>query len=233
MNYLLKLIVFTAATLSACMISDIIKIKTERRIGIAKKPLLLFTRYLPGYLNFSPHIAILFIIVIFSSQNMSSSFEYIILPLILAFITKILFIKTEKESIYIEIISIAAILICLLPILLHYNVPSWLCFVAALISVKTFNNSASEILPLNMARNLTLNIYILYIWIPSINFYLCVIAAVIIIYLQNVLSALVPKFNQTKNSKLVFIWTFLISISAFIITSFFKVFLSGGLLLNR
>ena len=76
MILLLKLLLFTIATLIACAINDMISIKIERRIGIAKKPLLLFTRHLPGYFNFSPHIAILFIAITFSSQNMAHSPEY-------------------------------------------------------------------------------------------------------------------------------------------------------------
>ena len=227
MSYLLKFIAFTVATLVACAIKDIISIKTERRIGIAKRPFLLFTRHLPGYLNFAPHIAILFIAVVFSSQNMNTSPEYIILPLILIFITKLLFIKSNQESLYIETVCIASILICTLPVLLQYNTPSWLSLAAALISAKIFNKNASEPSPLNTARNLTLNFYIFCVWFPFVNFYLCILIAVVTMYIQSVIYTLVPKFNQTKNSKLVFIWSFLLSLSVFLITCIFETFVSG------
>ena len=227
MNYLLKLIVFTVATLIACVMNDVINIKIERRIGIAKKPFLLFIRYLPGYLNFIPHIAILFVAVMFASQNMSSSFEYILLPLILIFITKVLFTKSNAHDIYLEAICTASIIICVLPVLLQYSTPSWLCLVTALISIKIFNKNTSEPLPLNMARNLALNLYVFYVWFHSINFYLCIIMAIVILYIQSILYTLVPRFNQTKSSKLVFVWSFLISLCAFLVTSILETFLSG------
>jgi hypothetical protein len=96
-----------------------------------------------------------------------------------------------------------------------------------LITVKTFNKSKSESLPLNMARNLAFNIYIFYVWFPFMNFYLCIILALATIYLQSILFTLVPKFNQTKTSKLVFIWSFLLSLCVFLITTLLETFLSG------
>lgn len=227
MNYAIKLFVFTVATLMACAINDVIKIKIERRIGIAKRPFLLFIRHLPGYLNFVPHVALLFIAAAFCNESMHNSYEYITIPLILIFITKLLFIKKDKDSLYIETTSIVAILICLLPVLLQYNTPSWLSLVAALIAVKIFNKSTSEPLPLNMVRNLTFNFYLFYVWFPSINFYLCVVLALVTIYLQSILFTLIPKFNQIKNSKLIFIWSLLLSLCIFLITSIIETFLTG------
>jgi len=228
MSYLLKLIVFTIATLVACTINDIIKIKTERRIGIAKRPFILFTRHLLGYLNFMLHIAILFIAIIFASQDMKLSSEYIMLPLVLIFVTKLLFAKNNKERLYLEGISIAAILICLLPVLLRYITPSWFSLIMALVSVKILNREENEPLPLNMARNLALNFYIFYVWFPLSNFYVCIIMAVLVIYAQNILYTFIPKFNQIKNSKLVLAWAFLTSLCIFVITSVVEVLLSGG-----
>ena len=227
MIYLLKLIIFTVSTLVACAINDVISIKIERRIGIAKRPILLFARHLPGYLNFIPYIAILFIAVLFSSQKMSTSPEYIIFPLILIFITKLSFIKNSKQNIYFETICIAAILLCILPVLLQYRTPSWLSLVLALISAKIFNQNMSEPLPLNMARNLTINFYLLCVWFPFINFYQCTILAIVTMYVQSITYTLIPKFNQIKNSKLAFMWTFLLSLLIFILTSILDVFLSG------
>lgn len=228
MIYLLKLIVFTVSTLLVCAINDIISIKIERRIGIAKKPLLLFTRHLPGYINFIPHIALLFVAIIFSSQNMSLSPEYIILPLILIFITKLLLTKDDKDNLYFEIICLASILICILPVLLQYRTPSWLSLAVALISAKIFNKNTAEPLPLNMARNLALNFYLFYIWFPFINFYTCIVIATSMIVIQNILYTLIPKFNQIKNAKLIFIWSFLLSLTVFTVTSIVEAFLSGA-----
>jgi hypothetical protein len=227
MIYLLKFIIFTASTLLACAISDIINIKTERRIGIAKKPFLLLTRHLPGYLNFTFHILALFATVIFSSQDMKTSSEYILLPLVLIFITKLFFTNSDKENRYFETICLATILICILPVLLQYKVNSWLSLTIALLCVKIFNKSSSEPLALNMARNLTLNFYLFCVWLPFINFYQGIVLAIVTLYIQNILYTLMPKFNQTKNSKLVFVFSFLASLLVFIATSVINAFLSG------
>jgi hypothetical protein len=225
MNYILNFILFTIATLLACAINNIINIKIERRIGIAKKPWVLLVRHTPGYFKFTPLIIILFIASIFSSQNMRGNVEYTLLPLILIFITKLLSSDRNKNYIYFEVIGLAAIFISILPILLTYHTTSWLTLISAIISVKIFNKNALEPLPLNSARLLAFNCYVLCAYFPQINFTISIILSIVLICIQDIIYILIPKFNDTKNMRLAFKWAFLCSMAAFILNSIVIMFI--------
>jgi hypothetical protein len=219
MNYILNFILFTIASLLACAINDIINIKIERRIGITKKPWTLLVRHTPGYFKLTPLTIILFIASIFSSQNMSENIEYTLLPIILIFATKLLSTERNKNDIYFETIGLAAIFISMLPILLNYQTTSWLTLISAIISIKIFNKNTQEPLPLNSARLLALNCYVLSAYFPHINFIISILLSVVLIYIQNIVYVLIPKFNDIKNMRLAFRWAFLCSMTAFIINS--------------
>jgi hypothetical protein len=215
----------TIATMLTCAINDLMHIKIERRIGLVKRPWTLLTRYLPGYFNFIPLVLILLVASIFSCNNMSSSREYILLPLLLIFITKLFSSKRKKEDAYFEIISTAAILISLLPLLLGSHSLGWLSFIASAISVKIFNRNTEEPLPLNAVRNLALNCYIIAAYFPNIDFNLSMLLSVVLIYIQDTMYLLIPKFNETRNMRMTFTWTFLFSLLTSILNGVVTIFI--------
>jgi len=227
MIYLLNFIIFSLATLLICSVNDITNIKTERRIGIAKKPWILLVRHVPGYFNFIPHVLILFIATTFACYNMSLSREHILVPLILIFVTKLFSPKRRMEDIYFETVAIAAIIISMLPVLLDYRTISWLSFIPAAICVKIFNRNLEEPLPLNSARELALNCYILSAFFPQINFNIYILLAMLLTYIQNTICLLVPKFNNTKNMRIAFAWTLLMSLLIFILGSVLAIYTGG------
>ena len=227
MNYLFNFIIFTAATLFACVINDIIKIKTERRLGIAKIPWLMFIRYTPGYFNSIVHMIILFTALMFSYEVMNTSREYILIPLMFIFITKLFLTKRQPNTIYFEAVGMAAIIVCTVPSLLGYHALALLSFISASIAVKVFNKNPEESLPLNAARNITLNSYIILVIFPSTSFAFCIFFAVVLDCIQKIVNVLIPKFNEIRNMRRVFRWSMMLALSVLIINAVVTIMFRG------
>jgi len=227
MSYVMDLIVLTIATMLTCAINDMMYIKIERRIGLMKRPWTLLVRHIPGYFNFIPLVLILLVASIFSCKYMWRSNEYILIPLLFIFITKLFSPKRERKDTYFEIISMAAILVSLLPLLLGYHSLGWLSFIASLVSVKIFNRNTEEPLPLNSARNLALNCYIIAAYFPHINFNLSILLSIALVYIQDTICILIPKFNGTRNMRMAFTWSFLFSLLTFIVNGIVTIFIGG------
>ena len=219
MNYVINFTIFTIATMLTCAINDIMQIKIERRIGLAKKPLVLLVRHLPGYFNNTILVLILFIAAALSCNKISVSNGYVLIPLFLIFITKVVSPKKESGNIYFETISIAAILISITPTLLGDNSLPWLSLIASAISVKIFNKNSTEPLPLNCARNIALNCYIFAIYLPNMDFNITVFMSVILAFVQDTIYILVPKFNESKNMRMAFGLSLLFSLFTFMLST--------------
>ena len=225
MNYLMNFVIFTTAVMLICTINDLMQIKVQRRIGLAKRPWRLLIRHLPGYFNSILTVLILFISVIFSCDKMSNSKEYVLIPLLLIFITKVISPKKGTTDIYFEAISVAAILISLMPHLLNNNTLPWVSFVASAISVKIFNKNTHEQLPLSRARNIALNCYIFAVYLPNTDLNITIFLSVLLAFVQDTIYILVPKFNETSNMRMAFILSLSSSLFAFILNSIVAIFI--------
>ena len=195
-----------------------LNIKIERRLGIAKRPWFIFIRYLPGYFNFIHLILILFVASILACKTFSSQ-EYIFIPLILIFITKLLNTNKKPKHIFLDAIGTISIFVSILPVLFTDHHLGWLSFLSGLVSIKILCLDPEEPFPLSSARNLALNCYLTSIYIPNMNFGIYVMVAIVLLYVQSIIFTIVPRFNETKNMRIAFRWAFLFSLITLLLNS--------------
>ncbi|MEI6092645.1 MAG: hypothetical protein WCQ47_03065 [bacterium] len=217
MTILFDFLIFSFFVFVSNSILSISTIRMERRIGVRSDFIRLFFNILPTYIKNIIMILFLFLATKLLYLEIIDKKIFIFVPLLIFFISKTK-LKSQK---YTELVTTTAclvsVVICVLTAttfnnssikIVEYNPFRLLALVMAMISVYFFNKDKSEPVAVNIARNLALNMYTLYLFIPAIPFIYSTIISFGILYIQFIIDSFIPKLNlfQTmRNSSILLI----------------------------
>lgn len=218
MTIFFDFIIFSFFVFASSSLLNIANIRMERRVGSRSDFIKLFFNILPTYMKNLVIIIILFTITKTLYLEIINNKIFIFIPLIIFFISKTELRSQKYTDFVTRTACLSCIVICVLTArtfnissfqIVEYNPFRIIALITAFIAVYLFNKDKLEPSSLNIARNLALNMYVLYVFFPTIPFIYSTIASFGILYVQFIVDKLTPSLNlfQTMRNSLIFLIT--------------------------
>lgn len=220
--------IFIITIIFIATFNDLLKIKTEKRLGIRKKPFLMFIRYSPAILNSLPSIIILYCACIANVFFINNNKEFILMPLLVIVLNKMSSQRKNKDNVYFDLIGISCIILATLPALFYdyyiYIIP----IISGLLASYIFNINEEEPNITNLARTIALNFLIISTYIIDTTTTTLFFIVLLATCFQKFILLFIPAFNEIRTKKLVFSWTLVISFTALLINVLFKIIVEAS-----
>ncbi|MBN1114347.1 MAG: hypothetical protein JXA66_03320 [Oligoflexia bacterium] len=209
MNILYNLCFYIAALLVSCIVVHNIVIRIEQRIGLGDNFLLLVLRSLHGILIKLPYILLMFfaahIVVSYSGRN--NAFVLLSLFIMISTITPFRarrygFIVINTSSLLsLIVVSFTAIntLSTGATIIAVHNPFTVFSFFLGILLVVIICYDETESVPLNLSRNLSLNIFLASLYVVDNNFMHASVIAFACVIIQYIIRMIMPRLNVHKN----------------------------------
>ncbi|MEI6079063.1 MAG: hypothetical protein WCQ53_00295 [bacterium] len=225
---LINFLMFSLFIFVSDSMAVIFKVRIERRIGVSANFIKMFFNTIPSYLSKIPYIIIVFLAAQIMYTNLLDPKNFIFLPLLMIFITTL---RIDSKY-YTQGITSASyflsIAVCILTMQSNKGPFSIAALVVSMFAVLMINKSRPESNALSVATNLAINIYLIYVFMPTLPFVYSLAASFIILCAQSLLQQMYPKLGPLPSMRQSLTITLSASVVCFICNLLWGIFFKGG-----
>ena len=218
MTIFFDFMIFSFFVFASNSLLSIANIRMERRVGSRSDFIKLFFNIIPTYMKNLVIIIILYSLIKTLYLDVINNKIFIFIPLLVFFISKTELLSQKYTDFVTRATCLSCLTICVLTArtfdasnlqILEHNPFYIIALITAFIAVYLFNKDKLEPTSVNIARNLALNMYVLYVFFPSIPFIYSTIISFGTLYVQFIIDKLTPRLNlfQTMRNSLILLTT--------------------------